>query len=86
MIKGTTKSGFRFEVNENIGRDLEILRLVRKSQEDDLYIIDLAEKVLGERQLNILQNILKKRRGYADVEDFAKEIFEIFTSIPQLKN
>lgn len=86
MIKGTTKSGFRYEVNENIGKDFEILKIIRKTDGDASYIYDLALAILGEKQLTALEKILKKRDGYVDSEKLTKEIMEIFTGNPLLKN
>ena len=86
MIKGTTKSGFRYEVKETIGKDFKILKLIRKTDEDPTRILDLAVAILGEKQLSNLENYLEKRDGYVDTLKITKEIMEIFTGNPLLKN
>ena len=86
MIKGTTKSGFRYEVKETIGKDFKILKLIRMTDKDPTRIFDLAVAILGEKQLSNLENYMEKRDGYVDTLKITKEIMEIFTGNPLLKN
>ncbi|QDK71456.1 hypothetical protein [Lactococcus protaetiae] len=86
MLKGTTKSGFRYEISENIGDDYEVLKLIKGVENDGTLIVDLVSKVLGGKQADNLEKFLKKRDGYVSTEKMGKEIIEIFTHQPVLKN
>ncbi|PCR98912.1 hypothetical protein [Lactococcus fujiensis] len=86
MIKGITKGGFRYEVNENIGDDYELLKLLRKMEDNGLLIFDMVEKILGQKQAENLEKFLLKRDGYVSTEKISKEVMEIFTGNPLLKN
>ncbi len=85
MIKGITKGGFRYEVNENIGDDYELLKLLRKMEDNGLLIFDMVEKILGQKQAENLEKFLLKRDGYVSTEKISKEVMEIFTGNPLLK-
>lgn len=86
MLKGTTKSGFRYEINENIGDDYELLKLITKVEQDGTLIFDLTDKLLGVKQAANLEKFLKKRDGYVSTQKIIKEVTEIFNSQAMLKN
>lgn len=86
MLKGTTKSGFRYEINENIGDDYELLKLITKVEQDGTLIFDLTEKLLGVKQAANLEKFLKKRDGYVSTKKVIEEVIEIFNSQAMLKN
>ncbi|MDG6113747.1 hypothetical protein [Lactococcus formosensis] len=86
MLKGTTKSGFRYEINENIGDDYELLKLITKVEQDGTLIFDLTEKLLGVKQAANLEKFLKKRDSYVSTKKVIEEVIEIFNSQAMLKN
>ncbi|MQW23886.1 MULTISPECIES: hypothetical protein [unclassified Lactococcus] len=86
MIKGTTKNGFHYEIKENVGDDYELLKLLRKLEDNGLLIFDVVEKMLGAKQAENLEKFLLKRDGYVSTEKISKEVMEIFTGNPLLKN
>ena len=47
MIKGTTESGFDFEVKEELADDFEFLELLGDFSENPLMASKLADKMLG---------------------------------------
>lgn len=82
MIKGKTKSGFDFEVNEKVFSDYRFAYLSRKCRSDDVITsndagIDLALLILGDKQLNALMEHCKDMDGYTSISDVSDEIIEI---------
>ncbi|MDO4393105.1 MAG: hypothetical protein Q4C80_01660 [Bacillota bacterium] len=55
MIKGTTKTGFEFEIDENVFDDWELVEAFREIERgDDGLIVDVVEQILGIEQKNAL--------------------------------
>lgn len=86
MLKGTTKSGFRYEINENVGDDYEVLKLLTKVENDGTLLFELVDKILGKKQATNLENFLKKQDGYISTKKISQELIDIFNSAPKLKN
>lgn len=86
MIKGTTSTGFEFEVHEKIGNDWKVVKAItalEKSEGDiqmmDAYV-DLICRVLGPDGEDRLCDHLEAIYGYVPtdvVESTVSEIFEI---------
>lgn len=85
MIEGTTKNGFNFRIEEDIADDWEILEAIRKSNEDAAYVIDVAEKVLGNEQLEDLKEHCREN-GKVRITRMSEALAEIFDSANTLKN
>ena len=87
MTKGTTESGFKYEVNENVFKDMRFLSLMRKAYENPMYYDDLFVKVFGEEQTEALYKHVEDREGYADAEMVSKEFIEVMqTAGDETKN
>ena len=91
MIKGETKSGFKFEIDERATKDwktIQCLRFITKN-ENALETIDaignLGEYLLGKNFDKLIKHIEKKNDGYCTIEEISNEIIEIFKST-ELKN
>ncbi|MDO4662489.1 MAG: hypothetical protein Q4B36_05160 [Tissierellia bacterium] len=80
MVKGITKSGFRFSINTDIFRDMEFLELLAKVDKEDFSIIpDFLTKFLGDRQKKNLYEFCRDDKGIVDafkVSDVLREIME----------
>lgn len=82
MITGTTKEGFSFEVNENIGKDFRIVTALRKLNSEDVLnkvegTYDYAEAVLGKSGIDAIVAFTTEKLGYADSEFIVDQIHEI---------
>ena len=87
MITGTSKSGFSFEVPEGVLNDWRLLRLMRKIDRDaPELIVDLAELLLGDEQLEDLEDFMMDHTGAVSMVDMCVEVESILTSCKQGKN
>ena len=79
MIQGTTKSGFRFEINENIGDNMELLEMLSDMKEGDwLAMSKVCEMTLGKEGKKALYDHLRTEDGRVPVADVSSAIVEIF--------
>lgn len=86
MIKGITKSGFKFEISDKALDDYELLELMADVDSNALLVPKIFEKLLGTKQKENLIEFLKKRDGYASTEKMSKILEEILLSSQKLKN
>lgn len=86
MIKGVTKSGFKFEISDKALDDYELLELMSEVDTNALLVPKVFEKLLGKKQKKNLVEWLKKKDGYASTEKMTKLLEEILTSNQKLKN
>lgn len=97
MIEGKTKSEFEYKVRDDIGDDLILSNLLRRSlllengsievpTIDDAFIIEsVAERILGEEQFNDYIKYLDKK-GIANKKVLNDDMVSLLTSIRQVKN
>jgi len=86
MIEGKTTSGFEFKIDENIADDWEFLKMIRKTNDEPAYIIDVAGKVLGDKQLKKLEKHCRDKSGKVTITAITTEMTEIFESAGEIKN
>lgn len=86
MIKGITKSGFKFEISDKALDDFELLELMADMDSNALLVPKIFEKLLGTKQKENLIEFMKKRDGYASTEKMTKILEEILLSSQKLKN
>ncbi len=78
MFKGTTSSGFEYEVDEAKLKNMRVLKLLQKMQNDNgSAFLDAITAILGEDQEERLYIHLEKTEGSANVENTAREFAEI---------
>ena len=85
MLKGTTKSGFKYEVKDETLNDYELFELISEVDEKPLLLPKLVLKLLGEKQKNNLIKHVKKDKDIAPLDKISEEIMEIFKNKP-IKN
>ncbi|CAI3375767.1 hypothetical protein [Enterococcus cecorum] len=85
MIKGITKSGFRFKVNESIINDYEFLELISEVEENPIMFPKLLNRLLGKQQTEKLKNHVRDKNGIVDAEKITAEVADIFKTQKQLK-
>lgn len=64
MIKGTTKSGFNYTIQEGALDDYELLEELREIDKGNTsLIVDVIEKIIGSEQKEQLKKTCKRRNG-----------------------
>jgi len=88
MTGGKTKSGFKFNVDENVFKDWDFVTLadtVRQGNGTMKDVNALLTMVLGGKGFEDLKAHIRKKNGYADVE-LVKAEFEEIVNATKLKN
>lgn len=88
-MQGTTKSGFKFEVNEEAVKSMEFIDLVAELDEKPMIIGKVIKFMLGDEQKEKLYKHVRGDKKYTPAEDVNKEVDEIFDIIneaPETKN
>lgn len=86
MIKGKTKSGFKFKIDETKLNDYRFMKDLSKMEENPLRFPAVLEKLLGEEQEEALLEHLEDENGHVDAEKVAEELAEILSSGKETKN
>ena len=86
MLKGTTKSGFKFEINAENLNDYELLEVIAEVDENKLLLPKLVKKLLGEEQKKKLLDHLRTPEGRVPIEAISQELTDIFEVSKDLKN
>lgn len=86
MLKGTTKTGFHFQIDEKSLDDYELFELISEVGSNSFLMPKLVKKLLGEEQKNKLLDHLRNEDGRVPIDKITEEIAEIFQSGAKLKN
>jgi DNA-directed RNA polymerase subunit F len=88
MVKGKTKKGFFFKIQEEAMDDWELVEeLVEIDKGDTTKIINVAKKLLGEKQYENLKNFLRdKASGRVKATDMMNTVLEILEKVKEGKN
>ena len=84
MLKGTTKSGFKFEVEDKRLNNYELLEAISDVEESPLALPRVIKLLLGDNKAKALKNHVRDDEGFVSAEKLSAEIMEIFES-QQLK-
>lgn len=85
MLKGTTESGFNYEIADETLNDYELFELIAEVDSKPLLLPKLVVKLLGEEQKNNLINHVRTEDGRAPIDKISQEVMEIFRNKP-IKN
>lgn len=83
MLKGTTKSGFAFELEPDILDDMELMDQVVECDTNPAALSRVIKMVLGEEQRKALYDHLRDERGKVPVKAVGEAITDIFSAIGQ---
>jgi hypothetical protein len=89
MIKGTTSTGFQFEVDPDVPRDMIFIGLLAKAMEDGTKLEPVLDNALGVKQREALYDHVRKPSGRVLLDDINREFLEILDALkenPQTKN
>lgn len=91
-MKVTTKSGFKFELDERIIDDWRVIKAIgRADAKDDpeemlAGSIELVSLIFGKDEERLVQHIRANNDGYAPMEALKDELLSVFTKVKALKN
>lgn len=87
MIKGVTKNGFCFEIDEARADNMEFLEALAETQENALAFPKVCSMLLGEEQKKRLYDYLRDENGRVPIADVEEAITDIMASSgEQVKN
>ena len=86
MIKGKTKSGFEFEIDEANVNDYRLLKLIAQAETNKMVIAEIVSRLFGEEQEERLLKHLEDEHGRVSLELVDAEIAEIFLKVREVKN
>lgn len=84
MIKGTTSSGFEFEIDEKQLKNYEFVELISEVDENELLMPKILKMLLGD-QVEALKDHVRDEDGIVPIEKMVQEIKDIFGNT-QVKN
>ena len=85
MLKGTTKSGFDYEVSDEAMNNFELIEVLAEVDTNPLQLPRLVKMLLGDEQKKKLADHLRTESGTVPLDSISAEIMEIFQS-GNLKN
>lgn len=85
MAKGKTETGFKFEVNDNIAEDYELIEMIAEVDENPLVTPKLLNKLLGTEQVKALKDHIREEDGTVNVYKMLAEVKAIFDSLSESK-
>ena len=86
MRTGTTKSGFKYEYDEEIADYMEFVELLLEVEEKPHMLPKAIDWLLGSEQKKRLYDHCRNDKGRAPVGRVATEFEEIMSGDPELKN
>ena len=87
MLRGQTKSGFVFEINEAVLDDYEFLELLCQIDEGEVSLtIKMVDSLLGREQKERLKQHVKAETGRVSAKRLLAEVMEIFEATKEGKN
>lgn len=86
MLKGKTKSGFKYEISDESLNDYELVELLSEVDENPLLLPKLIKALLGEEQKHNLIEHIRTESGGVPMDALADEVAEIFREGRQTKN
>ncbi|MCT1171308.1 hypothetical protein [Lactococcus lactis] len=86
MLKGTTKSGFRYEITPERLNNFELVEILSEVDENPLLLPKVLNLLLGERQSKNLKNYLRDEEGLVSTDKIRETIEDIFAAQNKIKN
>lgn len=85
IIKGITKSGFRFSIDSEVFKDMEMLEFIGEVDDNPILMPKLLEKMFGKKQKDNLYDFVRDDKGSVPIEKISEIVKDIFES-KELKN
>lgn len=86
IIKGTTTTGFDYEITEAALNNYELFELIAEIEDNPLMLPKLVRLLFGEEQKKKLMDHCRAEDGTVPIQRVNDEIIEIFNSQQKVKN
>ena len=87
MVKGTTTSGFKFEIDETVADDMEFMEALADAMDDAVKFPKVIERLLGAEQKKSLYDHIRGNGKRVSIEKTIEEFTEIMNLAgEELKN
>lgn len=90
MVKGTTKSGIKFAINEQIKDDARLLYYLTRAQDENADLTEKSKAVMGilklvfgsdEGVITFMDTVASVNKGICNVDVMLSELQEMFDAI-----
>lgn len=91
-MKITTKSGFKFDLDERIIDDWRVVKAMGRADDTEnptemlAGTIELVSLIFGKDENRLVEHIRKKNDGYAPMEALKDELLSVFEKVKTIKN
>ncbi|MER0122429.1 hypothetical protein ABPH35_02305 [Streptococcus sp. ZJ93] len=86
MLKGTTGTGFSFEISEERLDNYELLEVMAEVDDNPLLYSKVVKLLLGDEQAKNLKEHLRNEKGFIPNALIGQAIRDIFESVKEAKN
>lgn len=87
MLKGKTKTGFVFEIDEKRLDNMELLDAIAEMENDNIIALsNVSQLLLGKEQRKALYDHIRDEDGTVPSKFFSDELVNIFESVKEIKN
>lgn len=83
MVKGTTRTGFKFSIDPLAIKDMEFIELAAEAEENGLVLPKMLERVLGKKQKDKLYDHVRDSKGRVLIDVINEEVEDIFNALNQ---
>lgn len=81
MVKGKTKTGFSFELDENVLDNMELVDALAEMQQDDPFSLSIVVRMVMGPARDALYAHLRTPDGRVPVNALSQEIIDIFDAL-----
>ena len=86
-VRGTTNSGFGFELDKDAMNDMELLEELSALDKGDATVLpSVMERLVGAEQKKALYDHVRNEKGRVPIDKIMQEVKEIFESCKEVKN
>lgn len=91
MVKGKTKTGFKFETDERVLEDWRLVLNIEKAESKNMTekvkgVAALVHLLLGENEEKLMKHIANRNEGFIPTDAIIEELASIITETKELKN
>lgn len=86
MIKGTTSTGFKYELSKERLENYELIEVLAEVDSNPLLLPKMVNLLLNKDQASALKNHVRDENGFVSTEKMFGEIMDIFRNKEETKN
>lgn len=85
MIKGTTESGFAYQIPEKNIDNYELIEFINDLDDNPLVVVKIVNMLLGKKQAQKLKDHVRTKDGIVPAKKMSDELAEIFRKEAEVK-